>query len=183
MVARHLEAKMMTRVGNMPTRPGAGASRDDQGTPGKRRRLRERRRRPTPSRSSLDRELADRPLANERNPFGDREHDPCVIVDDHKFLRTTVASILGDAEGIVVVGECADGTEVPDKVDATSPDVVLMDVTMPIVQGPDATRALLLDHPEVRVLMLPASVPRTPPDDHKDRRITGPAQNLITWGW
>ena len=81
-----------------------------------------------------------------------------LIVDDHEFFRKIVASILGDADGIVVVGECADGAEVPNKVDATLPDVVLMDVTMPIVQGPDATRALLIDHPEVRVLMLSASL-------------------------
>jgi two-component system response regulator DegU len=80
-----------------------------------------------------------------------------LIVDDHEFFRTTVANILGDAEGIVV-GECTDGAEVPNKVDATLLDVVLMDVTMPIVQGPDATRALLISHPEVRVLMLSASV-------------------------
>jgi DNA-binding NarL/FixJ family response regulator len=103
-------------------------------------------------------EPADRPLGNERNPFGDRDMIRVLIVDDHEFFRTTVANILGDAEGIVFVGECADGAEVPDKVGATFPDVVLMDVTMPIVQGPDATRALSISHPEVRVLMLSASV-------------------------
>lgn len=103
-------------------------------------------------------ERADRPLGNERDPFGDRDMIRVLIVDDHEFFRTTVASVLGDAAGIVVVGECADGAEVPGKVDATLPDVVLMDVTMPVVQGPDATRALLIGHPEVRVLMLSASV-------------------------
>ena len=55
-------------------------------------------------------------------------------------------------------GNALTAREVPDKVDATLPDVVLMDVTMPIVQGPDATRALLISHPEARVLMLSASV-------------------------
>jgi len=100
----------------------------------------------------------DRPRFNRQNPFGVGEMIRVLIVDDHEFFRRSLASILGEADGIVVVGECADGAEVLDKADATLPDVVLMDVTMPIVQGPDATRALSNSHPEVRVLMLSASV-------------------------
>jgi DNA-binding NarL/FixJ family response regulator len=95
---------------------------------------------------------------NRQNPFGGGDMIRVLIVDDHEFFRGIVASILGEADGIVVVGECADGAEVLDKADATVPDVVLMDVTMPIVQGPDATRALLTSHPEIRVLMLSASL-------------------------
>jgi len=99
-----------------------------------------------------------RPRFNRQNPFGGGEMIRVLLVDDHEFFRMSVASILGEAEGIVVVGECADGAEVLDKADATLPDVVLMDVTMPIVQGPDATQVLLASHPGVRVLMLSATL-------------------------
>ena len=99
-----------------------------------------------------------RPRFNRQNPFGGGEMIRVLLVDDHEFFRMSVASILGEAEGIIVVGECADGAEVLDKADATLPDVVLMDVTMPIVQGPDATQVLLASHPGVRVLMLSATL-------------------------
>jgi DNA-binding NarL/FixJ family response regulator len=80
-----------------------------------------------------------------------------LIVDDHEFVRAGLSDLLGDAEGIVVVGECADGAEVPDIAPRVQPDVVLMDVQMPRVNGPDATRTLLAHHPAVRVLMVSAS--------------------------
>jgi DNA-binding NarL/FixJ family response regulator len=80
-----------------------------------------------------------------------------LIVDDHEFVRTGLSDLLGDAEGIVVVGECADGAEVPDVAPRVQPDVVLMDVQMPRVSGPDATRILLTHQPRVRVLMVSAS--------------------------
>jgi DNA-binding NarL/FixJ family response regulator len=80
-----------------------------------------------------------------------------LIVDDHEFVRTGLSDLLGDADGIVVVGECADGAEVPDVAPRVQPDVVLMDVQMPQVSGPDATRTLLTRQPTVRVLMVSAS--------------------------
>jgi DNA-binding NarL/FixJ family response regulator len=80
-----------------------------------------------------------------------------LIVDDHEFVRTGLSDLLGDADGIVVVGQCADGAEVPDVAPRVQPDVVLMDVQMPRVNGPDATRTLLTRQPTVRVLMVSAS--------------------------
>ena len=80
-----------------------------------------------------------------------------LIVDDHEFVRAGLSDLLGDADGIVVVGECADGAEVPDVAPRVQPDVVLMDVQMPRVSGPDATRTLLTRQPTVRVLMVSAS--------------------------
>jgi DNA-binding NarL/FixJ family response regulator len=80
-----------------------------------------------------------------------------LIVDDHEFVRTGLSDVLSDAEGIVVVGECADGAEVPDVAPRVQPDVVLMDVQMPRVSGPDAARTLLARQPTVRVLMVSAS--------------------------
>jgi DNA-binding NarL/FixJ family response regulator len=80
-----------------------------------------------------------------------------LIVDDHEFVRAGLSGLLGDADGIAVVGECADGAEVPDVASRVQPDVVLMDVQMPRVSGPDATRTLLTRQPRVRVLMVSAS--------------------------
>ena len=80
-----------------------------------------------------------------------------LIVDDHEFVRTGLSDLLDDAQGIVVVGECSDGAEVPDVAPRVQPDVVLMDVQMPRVSGPDATRTLLTRQPTVRVLMVSAS--------------------------
>ncbi len=85
-----------------------------------------------------------------------------LIVDDHAFVRTGLIALLNAADGIAVVGECADGAEVPAIATRVRPDVVLMDVQMPLICGPDATRTLLTRQPTVRVLMVSASMtPRT----------------------
>ena len=85
-----------------------------------------------------------------------------LIVDDHAFVRTGLIALLNAADGIAVVGECADGAEVPGVAPRVRPDVVLMDVEMPRVCGPDAARILLTGQSAVRVLMVSASMtPRT----------------------
>ena len=76
-----------------------------------------------------------------------------LIVDDHVFVRSALVSLLTAAEGIAVVGECADGTEVLEAVEETRPDVVLMDVEMPVMSGLDATRELVTARSRVRVLI------------------------------
>jgi DNA-binding NarL/FixJ family response regulator len=81
-----------------------------------------------------------------------------LIVDDHPFIRLGVATLLAQADGIAVVGECSDGSEVLDVAITVEPDVVLMDIHMPGTSGLDATRALLKTRPTVRVLMFTASM-------------------------
>ena len=76
-----------------------------------------------------------------------------LIVDDHVFVRSALVSLLTAAEGIAVVGECADGAEVLEAVEETRPDVVLMDVEMPVVSGLDATRQLVTARSPARVLI------------------------------
>ena len=80
-----------------------------------------------------------------------------LIVDDHPFVRLGVATLLAQADGIAVVGECTDGSEVLDAAIVVEPDVVLMDIQMPGTSGLDATRALLRTRPTARVLMFTAS--------------------------
>jgi DNA-binding NarL/FixJ family response regulator len=65
-----------------------------------------------------------------------------LLVDDQELVRTGLRGILRTAFGFDVVGECADGSEVNAAVDALAPDVVLMDVRMPAVDGVQATAGL-----------------------------------------
>ena len=65
-----------------------------------------------------------------------------LVVDDDALVRAGLTMMLDGAEGIAIVGEAADGDEVPAAVDAHGPDVVLMDLRMPRVDGITATRRL-----------------------------------------
>lgn len=85
-----------------------------------------------------------------------------LVVDDNTSLREMVSRLLNGLEGIAVVGQCSDGSEATLRAAQLRPDVVLMDMNMPVMQGPEATRRLLQSQPTVRVLML--SVSRSPED-------------------
>ena len=65
-----------------------------------------------------------------------------LLVDDQELVRTGLRGILREPFGFAVVGECADGGEVVAAVEATAPDVVLMDVRMPFTDGVRATMRL-----------------------------------------
>ncbi|MEU8891483.1 response regulator transcription factor [Streptomyces sp. NPDC048442] len=78
-----------------------------------------------------------------------------LLVDDEELVRTGMAAILGNSPGITVVGEASDGSEVVAKVRELRPDVVIMDVRMPRVDGITATRELMTALPEPpRVLVI-----------------------------
>src|SRR5580698_10115084 len=65
-----------------------------------------------------------------------------LLVDDQELVRTGLRGILRRQFGFDIVGECADGTTVSSAVQALAPDVVLMDVRMPLVDGVQATAEL-----------------------------------------
>ena len=76
-----------------------------------------------------------------------------MIVDDHSYVRQALSEMFSETEDIRVVGECADGTEVVNTALHTEPDVVLMDDSMPMMTGLEATRRLLSARPASRVVM------------------------------
>ncbi|WP_448623470.1 response regulator [Geodermatophilus sp. URMC 64] len=77
-----------------------------------------------------------------------------LIVDDHQLIRDALTDLFCATEDIEPVGSCADGDEVVAAVERTTPDVVLMDLQMPRVDGLTAARAVLADHPGVRIVVL-----------------------------
>jgi DNA-binding NarL/FixJ family response regulator len=77
-----------------------------------------------------------------------------LIVDDDDLMRAGLKSVLASDESVQVVGEAGDGREAVATLRATQPDVVLMDVRMPELDGIAATRNVLEAAPDVRVLIL-----------------------------
>jgi DNA-binding NarL/FixJ family response regulator len=77
-----------------------------------------------------------------------------LIVDDHHLVRAGLQTLLGDADGVEVVGEAADGRAALDAAVRTSPDVVLMDLSMPVMDGEEATAQLLDALPAAKVIAL-----------------------------
>lgn len=89
-----------------------------------------------------------------------------LIVDDHAILREGIRSLLERQEDITVVGEAANGRQALELVAALQPQVVLMDLAMPEMDGLAATRHLHASHPHVRVLIL---------TQHDNREYIAPA--------
>lgn len=77
-----------------------------------------------------------------------------LLVDDHKILRDGIRSLVKEYDDIEVVGEAADGRTAIRLVKELSPDVVIMDISMPELNGIDATRKILADHPGVKIIAL-----------------------------
>jgi DNA-binding NarL/FixJ family response regulator len=77
-----------------------------------------------------------------------------LITDDQTLFRSGLARLLEEDPRVQVVGQAADGADAVKKVAALKPDVVLMDIKMPSLDGVEATRRITAEHPEIKVLVL-----------------------------
>ena len=77
-----------------------------------------------------------------------------LIADDHPVFRYGIRALLNAAPGLEVVGEATSGDDAIAKADALQPDVILMDIQMPGVNGVEATRRILHTSPHVRILIV-----------------------------
>jgi DNA-binding NarL/FixJ family response regulator len=84
-----------------------------------------------------------------------------LIVDDHELIRLGLESVLGMQPDLELCGKAADGAAGLAMALSTAPDVVVMDVTMPCMDGVAATRAIVRDCPGARVLVLSGSADTT----------------------
>lgn len=78
-----------------------------------------------------------------------------LVVDDALFLRKTLSAIL-TRNGFNVIGEAVDGQDAVEKYIALKPDVVTMDITMPRLNGIDAMKEILNQHPQAKIIMCSA---------------------------
>jgi DNA-binding NarL/FixJ family response regulator len=77
-----------------------------------------------------------------------------MLADDHDVVREGLKGVLGEEPDIQVVGEAAHGLEAVELAGELHPDVILMDVSMPMITGVDATRAIHVSHPDIRIIGL-----------------------------
>ena len=81
-------------------------------------------------------------------------HIRILTADDHHLIRAGVSSFLATEPGLEVVAEAANGEEALEKYREVQPDVVLMDLSMPVMDGLQATRAILAEFPDARIVVL-----------------------------
>ena len=76
------------------------------------------------------------------------------LVDDHELVRTGIRRILEDVRGIKVVGEVSCGEDAVQFCRENQPDVILMDMNMPGIGGLEATRKILRNNPDIKIIVL-----------------------------
>ncbi len=77
-----------------------------------------------------------------------------LLADDHEIVRQGLISLLSEEHTVEIVGEATNGREAVDLADQLHPDVVIMDVSMPVMGGEEATRQIRSQWPQIRVIAL-----------------------------
>lgn len=114
-----------------------------------------------------------------------REQITVLLVDDHAVIRQGLAMLLNEEPDLVVVGEADTGPEALAAVGRLRPNVVVMDYTMPGMDGDEATRRIKRDHPEVRIVGLSMHAESDAPERMLEAGAdvylpkTGPSDNVI----
>ncbi|TFH50479.1 MAG: response regulator transcription factor [Methanothrix sp.] len=84
-----------------------------------------------------------------------------LLVDDHAILREGLKALLEKDSGLIIAGEAGNGAEAVILAAELKPDVVIMDLNMPVMSGIEATREIIKNHPHIRVLALSMENDRT----------------------
>jgi DNA-binding NarL/FixJ family response regulator len=82
------------------------------------------------------------------------EEQKIIIVDDHKIFRKGLRFLLDDMDGINVIAEAENGHEFLNLLEVSTPDIVLMDINMPKMNGIDATIEAMKFHPKLKIIVL-----------------------------
>lgn len=96
------------------------------------------------------------------------------LIDDHRILREGVAALIDQQPGLTVVGHADNGHDGLTGVDKTSPDLVILDISMPSLNGIEVTRRMQKSHPNTKVLVLSM---------HADRRFIAGAVSAGASGY
>lgn len=79
-----------------------------------------------------------------------------VLCDDHEIVREAIKTRMTDSDGVEIVGEAVDGEEVVERVNELKPDVAILDIELPGIDGIEATKAILKTRPETKVIVFTA---------------------------
>ena len=96
-----------------------------------------------------------------------------LIADDHRLFAEALEAILAADERIEVVGQASDGSQAVELAQTLDPDVVLMDVSMPVLDGFEATREIRSGSEGIRILMLTGSNSRADVDRSREAGASG----------
>jgi DNA-binding NarL/FixJ family response regulator len=97
-----------------------------------------------------------------------------LIADDHESVRKGVCVILGTRGDIEVCGEASNGREAIDKAKELQPDLIILDITMPVLSGIDAAEVIRTALPHVPILFLSM---------HQSRQIVAEAKRIVVQGY